>query len=143
MTYFVRGYGQTCQAAWQAIYSISNWRLDEAFKAFKNGVVTCEFANLPTPQGQRHKTNVAKAWMKLFFSRIGDRMPDTLAINLPSYLDYRIIYSYLRNDLAQREELSICYSHFCRVMKDDFPDVFIPKVPYFINLCEFYVVNPI
>ena len=128
MIYFVRGYGQTCKHAWQATYGISNRRFDEAVKTFMNGVVTCELARLPNSLGKRHKTNVAKAWMELFFSRIGDRMPDTLAIYLPSYLDNRIIYSYLKNDMAQQLEEPICYSQFCRLMIQDFPDVSIPKV---------------
>ena len=55
-------------------------------------------------------------------------MPDSLAINLPSYLDNRIIYGYLKDDLVQRKEQPICYSQFCRIMNKDFPDVFIPKV---------------
>ncbi|XP_068675637.1 uncharacterized protein [Montipora foliosa] len=76
--------------------------------------------------GQRHKTNVSKAWMKLLFSRIGDKMPDSLAINLPSYLDYRILYGWMKQDLTGEE--MICYSQFCRIMNSDFPDVSIPKV---------------
>lgn len=100
MTYFVRGYGQTCKVAWQAIYGIAHSRLEETVKAFLDGVVT--FDRGSRPNSQRHKTNVAKAWMTLFFIRIGDKMPDTLAINLPSYLDHRIIYGYLTDDLKKK-----------------------------------------
>lgn len=126
MNYFVRGYGQTCKTAWQAVYGINSKCLEEIFKTCLDGVVTFELQ--PHSQGQRHKTNVAKAWMRLFFGRIGDKMPDSLAINLPSYLDNRIIYGYLKDDLVQRKEQPICYSQFCRIMNKDFPDVFIPKV---------------
>ena len=126
VNYFVCGYGQTCKTAWQAVYGISGKSLEEIFKTYLDGVVTFELQ--PHTQGQRHKTNVAKAWMRLFFGRIGDKMPDSLAINLPSYLDNRIIYGYLKDDLAQRKEQPICYSQFCRIMNKDFPDVFIPKV---------------
>lgn len=130
--YFVRGYGQTCKASWQAIYGISDKRLGESFKAFMDGVVTYQLESQLNSHGHRHKTNVAKAWMRLFFSRIGDKMPNTLAINLPSYLDCSIIYGYLKHDVTQREEQLICYSQFCRIMNLDFPDVFIPKVTFFI-----------
>jgi len=53
-------------------------------------------------------------------------MPDSLAINLPSYLDNRIIYGWMTQDLTR--EQTICYSQFCRLMNLDFPDVSIPKV---------------
>ena len=127
MTYYVRGY-QTCKTAWQASYGISDKRLEEIVKTFVNGLVTYEHKRQLNSMGQKHKTNVAKAWMGLYFKGIGDRMPDSLAINLPSYLDNRIIYEYLKNDLKQRDEKVICYSQFCRIMRLDFPDVLIPKV---------------
>ena len=49
---------------------------------------------------KRHKTSIAKAWMRPKFSKIGEKMPDTLAINLPSYLYNHIISSYLTDDLS-------------------------------------------
>ena len=96
-------------------------------KRFANGLVTYE-ESCSDSVSTRHKTNIAKAWMKLTFNRIGDKMPDTLAINLPSYLDNQIIYSYMKEDFAKLGEDVICYSQFCRLMKLEFPDVLIPKV---------------
>ena len=55
-------------------------------------------------------------------------MPDTLVINLPSYLDNQILYGYLKNDLTQLGEQVISYSQFSRILNMDFPDVLIPKV---------------
>ena len=55
-------------------------------------------------------------------------MPDTLVINLPSYLDNRILYGYLKDDLTQLGEQVISYSQFCRILNLDILDVFIPKV---------------
>lgn len=78
--------------------------------------------------GPRHTTNVAKAWMRLLSNRVGDKMPDTLAINLSNYLDYPTIYGYLRDELTVLGEDIICYSQFCWLIKNDFSDVFIPKV---------------
>ncbi|XP_068753053.1 uncharacterized protein [Montipora capricornis] len=123
VVFIARGF-KTCKEAWQAVYGISNKRLDEALKSIMNCVLTYDLEN--RFRGQRHKTNVSKAWMKLLFSRIGDKMPDSLAINLPSYLDYRILYGWMKQDLTGEE--MICYSQFCRIMNSDFPDVSIPKV---------------
>lgn len=127
VSYFVRGY-KTCRVAWQAAYGINSKRLEDVVKCFLNGLVVYENENQYNPVGQRHKTSVAKAWMQLSFSRIGDKMPDTLVINLPSYLDNRILYGYLKDDLTQLGEQVISYSQFCRILNLDFPDVLIPKV---------------
>ena len=66
--------------------------------------------------------------MKLTFNRIGDKMPDTLAVNLPSYLDNCMIHGYMKEDFAKLGEEVVSYSQFCRLMKLDFPDVLIPKI---------------
>lgn len=66
--------------------------------------------------------------MHLSFSRIRDKIRDTLVINLPSYLDNRILYGHLKDDLTQLCEQVISYSQFCRILNLDFPDVLIPKV---------------
>ena len=137
MAYIARGY-KTCKDAWQAAYGISNRRLEEALKWFTNGLVIAG-ENKLNSLGQRHKTNAAKAWMRLFFNRVGDKMPDTLAINLPSYLDNRIIYGYLKDEFSALGEEMICYSQFCRIMKLDFPDVSIPKVKI-TEACEFSIL---
>lgn len=102
--------------------SISNRRLEEALKWFTNGLVIAG-ENKLNSLGQRHRTNGAKAWMRLFFNRVGDKMPDTLAINLPSYLDNRIIYGYLKDGFSPLGEKIICYSQFCCIKNFDFPDV--------------------
>ena len=127
MSYFVRGYN-TCKTAWQAVYGINNKRMEEVMKSSLNGLVIYENKKQQNAVGQRHKTSVAKAWMQMTFSRIGDKMPDSLVINLPSYLDNCIIYGYLKDDLTEHGEEVICYSQFCRIMKKDFSDVLIPPV---------------
>ena len=75
--------------------------------------------------GPRHTTNVANAWMRLLSNRVGDKMPDTLAINLPDCLAYPTIYGYLRDELTVFGEDGICYSQFYRLINDEFSDVFI------------------
>lgn len=55
-------------------------------------------------------------------------MPDSLALHLPSYLDNRMLYHYMKEDFTNLGEEVVCYSQFCRLMKLEFPDVSIPKV---------------
>ena len=123
VVFIARGF-KACKEAWRAAYGISNKRLEEGLKSIKNSLITYDSEYIL--RGQGHKTNVAKAWMELLFGRIGDKMPDSLAINLPSYLDNRIIYGWMTQDLSR--EQTICYSQFCRIMNLDFPDVSLPKI---------------
>ena len=63
-----------------------------------------------------------------YYVQVGDKMPDTGAMHLPSYLDKSIMYSYLKADLEDDNEEVIHYSTFCHLLADVFPHVKIPKV---------------
>ena len=65
---------------------------------------------------------------------MGDKMPDSHIIHLPCYLDFKILHKYMVDDLARVGDQAISYSHFCKIIKEDFPEVSIPKVS--INLLE-------
>ena len=58
-------------------------------------------------------------------------MPDSPIIHLPCYLDFRILYMYMVDDLSAAGDPVISYSQFCKMMKHDFPEVSIPKVGTF------------
>ena len=67
MPFFVRG-NKTCRDAWKGAHGINNKRLDDALKSFVSGVVRIDLEGpFGSLHGPRHKTNIAKAWMRLFF----------------------------------------------------------------------------
>ena len=55
-------------------------------------------------------TDVAVAWMKQFFNRVGDIMPDDVEINLPIYLKYQLLHGYMCEDLAKDGDPVISYT---------------------------------
>lgn len=66
--------------------------------------------------------------METTFQKIGDKMPDSITIHLPCYLNYKTLYSYMVSDLEKDGDEPIAYSQFCKMMTDDFKEVSIPKV---------------
>lgn len=70
---------------------------------------------------------MAETWMEAYFKRIGDKMCDTRALHLPSFLDKTIIYGYLKAERKDEDENVIHYSTFCYLLRNVFPFVKIPK----------------
>ena len=113
--------------AWQAAYGILSRSFSRVWEQMKSGVLQIERC---ISSSRSRKTDLAVAWMKHFFNRVGDIMPDGVEINLPSYLNYRLLYGYMCKDLANDGDAVICYTQFTYIMKGDFPEVLIPKVQY-------------
>lgn len=99
----------------------------------KSGIVILE---RKTSSSRSRKTAIAVAWMKGFFNRVGDRMPDGVEVNLPSYMTKKLLHEYLSEDLTQSGDVVISYTQLIHLMDTDFPDVRIPKVFLFVLLCE-------
>ena len=68
--------------------------------------------------------------MLFFLTQVGDKMPDTGALHLPSYLDKTIMYGYMKADLENENEDVVHYSTFCHLLREVFPHVKIPKVQH-------------
>jgi hypothetical protein len=85
-----------------AIHGILPSRLAKVIKMHNEG--KCIIGS-PDRKRQKTKTCIAKAWMKSSFQKMGDKMPDSIFIHLPCYLDYRILYSYMVEDLTTVGEL--------------------------------------
>lgn len=77
-----------------------------------------------------HKMLMAETWMEAFFKRIGDKMCDTGALHLPSFLDKTIMYGYLKAEWKDEDENVIHYrnSTFSYLLRNVFSFVKIPKV---------------
>ena len=121
--------------AWQATYGISNKSLGRAWQQMKSGILIIE-SKVNSSRSQ--KTDVAVAWMRQFFNCVGDRMPDGVEINLPSYLNFKLLHEYMCEDLAKDGDVAISYTQLIHIMKTDFPKVRIPKV---IFICISSIVN--
>ena len=91
---------------------------------------------------RKTKTCIAKAWMKTAFTKMGDKMPDTIKIHLSCYLNYRVLYNYMVEDLKAVGDDPVCYSQFCKLMETDFKEVSIPKVPELLYFNTFALLSP-
>lgn len=137
--FIVEGY-HVCKTAWMAAHGVGEKMFKRTFQFFSEGFVVFE---TETDGKLSAKSMAAKSWMKLHFSRIGDIMPDSLTIHLPSYLDCRMLHNYMKSDFEKQGEECISYSQFCSLFKSHFPDVRIPKVclqlvPVFRNRLTLY-----
>lgn len=116
-----------CETFWRYTYGIRYGKFKVLKNKFISGVLTVE-------HGLTGKLNTSEStlrllgWMRSFFGKIGDKMPMSDTINLPSCLTKLDVYELARDDLTQGG-LSCCSpSHLYEVWKKEFPNVKIPKV---------------
>ena len=51
------------------------------------------------------------------------KLPDSINIHLPCYLNYKTSYVYMVDDLKSVNDEPVSYSQFCKMMLTDFPEV--------------------
>ena len=77
------------------------------------------------------KSTDAKAWMNVFFEKVGDQMPHKAQVHLPHFLTKKNVYMMMKRGMQERgQHNTISLSHFYTIWKDAFRDVVIPKVKY-------------
>lgn len=68
------------------------------------------------------------SWLRIFFDKVGDRMPTSTMIHLPSCLTKADVFTLATDDLTQGGLKCCKISTFYEVWKREFPNVKIPKV---------------
>jgi hypothetical protein len=114
-----------CKKSWLAIYQVSDRRFSKLVQLELYGCCTI---GSQTKRMRKTTTYISKAWMESSFMKMGDKMPDSVKIHLPCYLNYRALHQFLIDDLKAVGDDSVCYSQFCKMMLTDFKHVSIPKV---------------
>ncbi len=77
------------------------------------------------------KTQDAVAWMEIFFSRIGDHMPDCDRIHLPSFLTKRDVFERMCSEMKQsglRDQDLVSQSQFYAMWEKHYHHVQFPEV---------------
>lgn len=69
-----------------------------------------------------------QSWMRSFFQKVGDHMPMSEAIHLPSCLTKVDIYELAREDLTQGGLQCCSASQMYEIWNKEFKNVKIPKV---------------
>ena len=115
-----------CQSLWLATLGISTSVFYEVRRLFLDGSKKLNQEVHRTPQ---IRTSEAIAWMDCFFTLVGDQLPHSMAIYLPSSLTKSGVYQRLAADMRQRDKPAIVSQpQFFRLWDEHFQHVSIPKV---------------
>ena len=119
---------EVCQLAWRLAYGIRRNKFKCLFTKFANGVMTAEHGRLGL-QKVSDPTLRMISWMRVFFSKVGDKMPMNENIHLPSCLTKLDVYSIAMDELSQGgTNFTISVSTFYDIWVKHFPQVKIPEV---------------
>ena len=70
----------------------------------------------------------AISWLRMFFDKVGDRMPMKNDLHLPSCLTKADVYALAFDDLSQGGLECCALATFYKIWTEEFPHVKIPKV---------------
>ena len=124
-SYFVCG-KNVCLTIWLSVLDLSKSRFYEVRQSFLQGALFVE--RLSSPTAHQRKSFEALAWMRHYFSQVGDCMPDRMALHLPCFLTNATVYARMREELEGSGQQVISQSHFYSLWSTEFPHVSIPKV---------------
>ena len=118
---------EVCETSFRMVYGLRYNRFSSVKARFASGVVVAEHGRL----GKSHIGDASirvTCWLRTFVQKVGDRMPTSTDIHLPSCLTKADVYALAVDDLSQGG-LSCCKpSTFYSIWKSEFPHVKIPKV---------------
>lgn len=117
---------KVCEDCFRMVYGIYN-RFTSVKAKFVSGVVVAEHGRL----GKSHIGDASIrviSWLCTFVQKVGDRMPSSSDIHLPSCLTKADIYALAADDLCQGGLKCCNMSTFYAIWKSEFPHVKIPKV---------------
>ena len=119
---------EVCTEAFRLIHGISRTKIYEVYQIYKNGYKILSPKKRQVRVRSKLKTNIAIAWMHVYFNRIGEKMPNRISINLPSYLTQQKIYMEMKEQLEQNKDPCCGFSWFCHLWNERFSNVNIPAV---------------
>ena len=116
-----------CETCWRLTYGIRLKKFKALKEKFKSGVVIIEHGL--TGKSRRSEATLRLiSWMRSFFEKIGDRMPMSNDVHLPSCLTKSDVYDLAKDDLTQGDLACCSPSQMYELWKTDFSHVKIPKV---------------
>ena len=121
---------EICSVSWSKIYSLSLRTLTRMLKDIYFGENHVAHGNQGRKRVNTKKESVA-AWMERYFTLIGDKMPDSKQIHLPSWKTQKDIHAHYCQDMQlcgiEQEEIS-GISTFYKIWTEQFAHVVIPEV---------------
>ncbi|XP_077986807.1 uncharacterized protein LOC144441142 isoform X2 [Glandiceps talaboti] len=117
---------KVCTLGWRLIYGISKSRFYDYQKKFLNGALKNIHGNTGMLRS-RVEVNLAKAWLTNYVALMGDKMPNTDQIHLPSSMTKIHVYTDYLADTRQPQSQKISQSSFYELWSKEFNHVRIPK----------------
>ena len=118
---------KVCEVCFRMAYGIRYNRFSAIKTKFNDGIVVIEHGLT----GKHPIGDVAIrviSWLRMFVQKVGDKMPTSNDIHLPSCLTKSDVYSLLYDDLSQGGLKCCSMSTFYGIWESHFPNVKIPKV---------------
>lgn len=127
-----------CDSCWRLVYGLRYNKFKLLLSKFNDGIIAVEHGHVGF---SRISTTTLRtvSWLRSFFSKVGDRMPMSDEIHLPSCLTKVDVYELARDDLCQGGLQCTSLSQFYSVWTSKFENVKIPKVA--IRLISSYIVG--
>jgi len=129
-TSFCVGGSDVCKKAFCIVYNLPSKYISDVTKSVEKGHLTIEHGNSGSKRPTA-KSEGAKVWMEKYFHLLGDKMPNSNQIHLPSWDTQKDIYARYKQDMAQQmllEKDLISLSMFYRIWQEEFSHVVIPEV---------------
>lgn len=116
-----------CETCWRLVYGIRYHKFKSLLSKFENGVLVAEHGLLGSSNTSASTIRMT-SWMRSFFSKVGDRMPMSTDVHLPSCLTKADVYEPAGDDLTQGGLQCCSASQFYAIWNSNFNHVKIPKV---------------
>lgn len=118
---------EVCEKCWRLVYGIRHNRFYSLVKKFTNDVLLVEHG-LTGRIRPSESTLRLQSWLRSFFQKMGDQMPMSKTIHLPSCLTKVDVYELAKEDLTQGGLECCSESTMYDIWKKEFGNVKIPKV---------------
>jgi hypothetical protein len=120
---------EVCEVCWRMTYGIRYNKFTCLLTKFNAGVLIAQHGRLGQSQIS-DSTLRCTSWLRAFISKIGDHMPMSKDIHLPSCLTKADVYDLAFDDLTEGGMQCCSKTTFYRIWRTEFPHVKIPKVCY-------------
>ena len=118
---------EVCKRCWRLAYGLKYKHFVNLLKKFNSGILQIEHGRQGITQPME-STVRALSWMRVFFNKLGDKMPTKNSIHLPSCLTKADVYGLAFDDLTEGGLSCPSPSTFYRLWNSEFSNVVIPKV---------------
>lgn len=120
-----------CKKAFLAVLGISHKRLRMVTRLLNAGTKSARSTLCVSRRKETQRLQNARAWLSSYAKRIGEKMPHTQQIHLPSFLTKMAVYDMMVIELTEQALLKneiISLSHVYGMWVTEFPNCTIPKV---------------